>query len=93
MKVEEPTFAYELPNSRMEELRNRLIASIRELTDIQLLTKCEELLKIGSHKAEVADDEQFKESVRGAFKEYKDYLKGKHKLKSEEEFWDELYKD
>jgi hypothetical protein len=57
------------------------------------ITKCEEPLKAGSRKAEVAENEQFKESVRGAFKEYKDYLKGSHKLKSEEEFWDELHRD
>jgi hypothetical protein len=45
MKVEEPTFAYGLPNNQLEDLRSRVIESVRKLTDVQLLMKFDRLLK------------------------------------------------
>lgn len=94
MKAEEPTLTYGLPNSQLEALRDKLIASIRKLTDVQLLMQCDKLLNPAQTQKseEEAEDEDFAESVRGAVKEYRDYLQGKHKFKSEEEFWNEFYK-
>jgi hypothetical protein len=92
MNVEEPAIAYGVHNSQLDELRNKLIATISKLTDIQLLTQCGKLLNITCKHEEVDENKEFEDDARAAFQEYKDYLAGKHKLKSEEEFWNEFYK-
>jgi hypothetical protein len=39
-----------------------------------------------------SEEESFESDVRAALSEYKEFLKGNHKLKTEEEFWQEFYK-
>jgi addiction module HigA family antidote len=39
-----------------------------------------------------SDITTFESDVRAAFSEYKEFLKGNHKLKTEEEFWKEFYR-
>jgi plasmid maintenance system antidote protein VapI len=40
-----------------------------------------------------SDITTFENDARAALSEYQEFLKGNHKLKSEEEFWKEIYKD
>jgi hypothetical protein len=50
MEVNEPTIAYGLKDTRLEEVKSQIISVVQDMTDFNLLSQCYKLLK--KHRSE-----------------------------------------
>jgi hypothetical protein len=67
MEVNEPTIAYGLKDTRLEEVKSQIISVVQDMTDLNLLSQCYKLLKkhhSESKKVHVEKVEGISERVR-----------------------------
>jgi hypothetical protein len=69
MEVKEPVIAYGTLSAPVEEMQNKVIAAVRELTDLELLNRCYKLV-CGDNARPCELDLALKEMRQGNLKSY-----------------------